>query len=237
MLGAVLFNVAFYSLTLILAVTMFPFLVIPGFAPWIAQTWSRLTLWILKVTVGTKMSVQGTPPDKPCLVLSKHQSAWETIAFNYALDRPAFILKEELMWIPFFGLFLKSTGMIGLDRRGHIHALKKMIRDSKKTIADRRSIILFPEGTRSAPGSQGTYKKGAFLLYKNLNVPAVPVALNSGVFWPRRTFMKYKGTITLKFLDPIPPGLSESEFMEKIESAIETESRQLFHAVEKIHKN
>lgn len=110
--------------------------------------------------------------------------------------------------------------MISLDRRGTLQALKKLILDSKKTIESGRPIIMFPEGTRSTPGKKGTYKKGAFLLYKNLGVPVVPVALNSGVFWPRRTFMKYNGMITVKFLPPIPPGLSENEFMTKIEEKL-----------------
>lgn len=236
MLRSLLFNILFYTGTVATAILGFPFLIFKRFGFFISRAWSYTVLLVLRFTIGTKFKVEGDVPTKPVLILSKHQSAWETIAYNHIIHRPAFILKEELMWIPFFGLYLKAVGMIALDRRGTLQALKKLIRDSKKVIARDRLIIMFPEGTRSAPGSKGSYKKGAFLLYKNLGVSVVPVALNSGVFWPRRTFMKYKGTITVKFLPPIPPGLSEKEFMHKIEEKIEQESLKLFNQVEKLKK-
>lgn len=237
MLRALLFNIVFYVGTILTAIIGFPFLIIKGFGVFMSRAWPMAVSKVLAVTVGTTFKVEGKIPTDPVLILSKHQSAWETIAYNHIIHRPAFVLKEELMWIPFFGTYLKAVGMIALDRRGQIHALKKLIRDSKKVISEGRPILLFPEGTRAAPGAKVPYKKGAFMLYKNLGVPAVPVALNSGIFWPRRTFMKYKGTITVKFLPPIQPGLSEEEFMSRIEADIENESLKLFHQVENIKKN
>ncbi len=236
MLRSLLFNILFYAGTVLVAILAFPFLIFKNFGFFISKTWSHAVLTVLQFAIGTKFKVEGTIPTEPVLILSKHQSAWETIAYNHIIRRPAFILKEELMWIPFFGLYLKAVGMISLDRRGTLQALKKLIRDSKSVIESGRPIIMFPEGTRSAPGEKGAYKKGAFLLYKNLGIPVVPVALNSGVFWPRRTFMKYNGMITVKFLPSIPPGLPEKDFMAKIEGKIEQESIKLFHQVENLKK-
>ena len=237
MLCALLFNITFYLWTALVATICFPFLLFRNFGFWIAKQWALSALKILKWTVGTTVKIEGNVPKTRVLILSKHQSAWETIFFNTVIYRPAFILKKELTWIPLFGSYLKAAGMIALDRQGTIQTLKNMIKDSKKVIESGRSVILFPEGTRSAPGSKHPYKKGAYLLYKNLNVPVVPVALNSGMFWPRRAINKHKGMITVKFLPPIAPGLSEDKFMSLIEERIETESLKLFNQVEKLNKN
>ena len=231
MIRSLFFNILFYLGTFFISFFGLPFLIFKAAGFSIARLWTRWVMWVLKVTVKITYKIEGVIPKGPILILSKHQSAWETIIFNILIDRPAYILKEELMWIPLFGAYLKATKMIALDRKGTLQALKKLIRDGKSIIESGRSIVMFPEGTRSAPGEEGHYKKGAYLMYKNLNVAALPVALNSGVFWPRRTFMKYPGQITMKFLKPIPPGLKEDEFMRCLTSSIEKESQNLFNQV------
>lgn len=228
MIRSFLFNLAFYISSIISLILLSPLLLISQrFSKAIPRWWSSWVSFLLRLIVNTKYHIQGTIPEDPVLFAVKHQSAWETIALNHILNRPAYVLKKELLWIPFFGFYLQKAGMIALDRGGGLNTLKNLLRQAKARIQQKRSIIIFPEGTRALPGSHNPYKKGVYILYKNLNVPVVPVALNSGVYWPKRTFMKYPGTIEVKFLSPIPPGLKETEFMERLEKDIETESLKL----------
>ncbi len=227
-----IFNIVFYTLTILGLTLLSPLLLLPRpFYYWIPRRWTLCVSCILRVIVGTSYKVMGRDhiPKTPVIFAIKHQSAWETMAFNHILDHPVFFLKKDLMWIPFFGLYLHRVGMIALERGG-TSALKTMIKKGKERIQEGRSLIIFPEGTRSAPGTHNEYKRGIFLLYKNLQVPVVPVALNSGVFWPRRTFLKYPGTIVASFLKPLPPGLSQDEFMKKLETTIEKESLRLYRS-------
>jgi 1-acyl-sn-glycerol-3-phosphate acyltransferase len=228
MIRSLFFNISFYLSSLVGLLFLSPLLLVSQkFSRSIPRLWSSWVSFLLRVIVGVDYVIQGPIPEGPVLFAIKHQSAWETIALNHILERPCYILKKELLWIPFFGFYLQKAGMIALDRGGTLNTLKNLIRQSKKRVLDKRSIIIFPEGSRSAPGSKLPYKKGVYVLYKNLEVPVVPVALNSGVYWPRRTFMKYPGTIRVSFLKSINPGLKEEEFMKHLETAIETESLKL----------
>ncbi len=229
---SLLFNLVFYVGTIIGLTCLSPLLLFPKKVYiWIPHAWSSWVSWILKKIVGISYSIKGKQyiPHEPVLLAIKHQSAWETLALNHILPAPVYILKKELTYIFPFGIYLKKAGMIPLDRRGTIASLKAMISLSKQRIQQGKSIIIFPEGTRSKPGSHNPYKKGIYTLYKHLQVPVVPVALNSGVYWPRRTFMKYPGTITVEFLPPIPPGWDEDKFMAHLEKTIETASLKLAH--------
>jgi 1-acyl-sn-glycerol-3-phosphate acyltransferase len=141
-------------------------------------------------------------------------------------------MKRELFWIPFHGWFSHKFEMIPVDRDKGPAALRRMLREAKKRVADGREIIIFPEGTRRPPGAQPDYKTGVVLLYEALGIPCVPVALNSGLFWPRRSLERRAGTIVMEFLDPIPPGLPKDEFLKRLIASIETASMRLFEEAE-----
>ena len=156
-------------------------------------------------------------PEGPLLVACKHQSAWDTFGLLPLFDYPTFVMKRELFWIPVHGWFSMKFGMIGIDRSGAVKALKKLLADARKALGEGRQVIIFPEGTRREPGAEPDYKPGVDALYTGLGVTCLPVALNSGVFWPRRRFLRYPGTIVVEFLEPIPPGM-RAEVTERAQS-------------------
>lgn len=230
MLRSILFNILFFGGTTVGLTVLSPVLILSKkFCTRIPYLWSSWVSSLLKTIIGVTYRIKGREhlPKTPVLLAIKHQSTWETLALNHILDRPVFILKKELLWIFPFGAYLQAAGMIALDRRGTSQTIKNMIKQAKDRVFHGRSIIIFPEGSRSAPGTQNPYKKGIYMLYKHLNIPIVPVALNSGVVWPRRTFQKNPGTIDVVFLPPIPPGKEEQEVMNTLEHVIESESRKL----------
>jgi 1-acyl-sn-glycerol-3-phosphate acyltransferase len=185
--------------------------------------WIDGTLWLLKHVVGIDHRIAGAEnlPAMPAVYAAKHQSAWETLFLSRYLKFPAFVLKRELLSIPLFGWFLKKAGMIAVDRKAGASALRSMARQATETLESGRSILIFPEGTRVAPGQTKTYQPGVAALYTHQKVPVVPVALNSGLFWGRRAFIKKPGTIVVEFLPPIPPGLDRKAFIRDLESRIE----------------
>ena len=189
----------------------------------------RTCVWLLKVICGTNLEVRGAEklPKSACLVVAKHQSAWDTFALIALLRDPAIVLKDELKWIPFYGWFCVKFAHILVKRDKAASALKAMIRDARDRATAGREIVIFPEGTRTMPGAPPDYKSGYVALYEGLGVPAVPLALNSGLYWPRRSFLRYPGTIIVEFLDPLAPGLARAEFRQRIETAIETASARL----------
>jgi len=230
MARSLLFNLLFYVTTTLFVVLGSPLLFAPRrWAMAALAVHARFELWLLRVIVGTKLEVRGLDklPDGPCLVASKHQSAWETFALIPLFRDPALLMKRELFWIPFHGWFSRKFEMIPVDRDQGPTALRRVLREAKKRIAAGREIIIFPEGTRRPPGAPPDYKTGVVLLYAALGVPCVPVALNSGLFWPRRSVIRRPGTIVVEFLDPIPPGLDKAEFLHRLESAIEGASNRL----------
>ncbi|MFN3076024.1 MAG: lysophospholipid acyltransferase family protein [Alphaproteobacteria bacterium] len=166
-------------------------------------------------------------PTGPAILASKHQSAWETFALHLLVRDPVYVLKRELFLIPLVGWLMWRTGMIGIDRSRGTAALKGMVRGAAKALAERRQIIIFPEGTRTAPGATALYHPGVALLYQNFDVPLIPVALNSGLFWGRRSFLKYPGTVLVEFLPPVPAGLSRREFLSQLRDRIEGASERL----------
>jgi 1-acyl-sn-glycerol-3-phosphate acyltransferase len=180
-------------------------------------------VWLLKVIVGTRFELRGAEklPARPFLVVSKHQSAWDTFGLIPVFHDPAMVMKAELGWIPFYGWFSHKFEHIFVKREKAAVALKALIRDAKDRAAQGREIVIFPEGTRRAPGAPPDYKPGYIALYESLGIPAVPVALNSGIFWPRRSSMRYPGTIVVEILEPVPPGLKRNEARRIIEERIE----------------
>ena len=230
MARSVLFNILFFVTTTLFVVIGSPFLVLPrSWAMAALKVHARFELFLLRLIIGTKIEVRGREkiPDGPCLVASKHQSAWETFALIPIFRDPALLMKRELFWIPFHGWFSYKFQMIPVDRDKGPTALRRMLREAKKRIENGREIIIFPEGTRRAPGAPPDYKTGIVLLYDALGVPCLPVALNSGLFWPRRSVIRRPGTIVVEILDPIPPGLPKAEFLHRLETAIEGASNRL----------
>lgn len=230
MARSLLFNVLFYVTTTLFVVIGSPLLFAPrSWAMAALKVHSNFELWLLRAIVGTKIEVRGREniPQGPCLVASKHQSAWETFALIPLFRDPALLMKRELFFIPFHGWFSRKFQMIPVDRDKGPSALRRMLREAKKRIDDGREIIIFPEGTRRPPGAPPDYKTGIVLLYDALGVPCLPVALNSGLFWPRRSAIRRPGTIVVEILKPIPPGLPRDEFLRRLETAIEGASSRL----------
>ncbi len=195
----------------------------------VLRLWSRVVLWSLRVFAGIDAKIEGLEhlPPTPCLIAAKHQSTWETVAFNLLLHNPALVLKRELLRIPIYGWYAWRAGHIPIDRQGGGGALRRMLRKADQAIQDGRSVIIFPEGTRVAPGQTRPYHPGVAGLYRHLGVPVVPVAVNSGLYWGRRRFLKNPGTITLRFLPPIPPGMERRAFAALLADRIETATTQL----------
>ena len=230
-LRSLLFNLYFFLLTTVMALVGLPLLAMPWRWTMIySRFWTQLVLFGLKLICRLDYRIVGRDrlPDGPCLVACKHQSAWETLVLpNIALHFASCVMKRELLLLPVFGWYLKHSGQIPIDRRGGAKALKDMLAKAKAIVEDDRPIVIFPEGTRTAPGKQRPYHVGVAALYKSLKVPVVPVALNSGLFWGRQAFYKRPGTITMEFLPAIQPGLPRDAFMTELRERIERASDRL----------
>lgn len=196
---------------------------------WVAKRWARSSLWLLRVVAGTRASItgQGNIPKGPAIIAAKHQAFWEVFALVPELHRPTFILKKELMSIPLFGWYSRRLGMIPVDREKRGAALNAILEGAETAIAAGRQIIIFPEGTRTMPGALPDYRPGVHFLYARLNVPLIPVALNSGVYWPRDDFKRRPGTVRAEFLPALPPGLDRHALLRGLKGAIETRSLEL----------
>jgi 1-acyl-sn-glycerol-3-phosphate acyltransferase len=194
-----------------------------------AKYWCRSNLWLLRFIAGIRTTVEGEEniPEGGCIIASKHQSDWDVFAVFPHTGRPAYIVKKELMDIPFFGNAARSLDCIEVDRKKGADAMTSMIEGARAAIAKGCRIVIFPEGTRKAPLAEPDYKWGVARLYEALNVPVVPVALNSGLFWGRNSLILWPGRPTAKLLPPIPPGLPMKEFQARLISAIEGESDAL----------
>jgi 1-acyl-sn-glycerol-3-phosphate acyltransferase len=227
---SLLFNVLFYVNLVFFLVLGSPFFFTPRIWSIRAlQVWARSSLWLLRVVAGIGMELRGREhiPHGPALIAGKHQSFWETFAILPWLDDPAMVLKKELVYIPWFGWFARKFRMIAVERSAGSAALRNLVRQAEACIAAGRQVVIMPEGTRRAPDDPSAYKPGAAALYATLGVPCVPFALNSGLFWPRRKFLRHPGTIVLEFLPPIPPGLPRKAFQAALEGAIEPATQAL----------
>jgi 1-acyl-sn-glycerol-3-phosphate acyltransferase len=228
---SVVFAASFYVITTVMLVSLIWLLLGPRKLAIAAfKLHGRACIWLLEQICGTKLEVRGRQnlPHGACLVIAKHQSAWDTFALLTLLDDPAIVLKDELRWIPVYGWFCLKFEHILVKRERAAVALRHMVADAKKRVADGRQILIFPEGTRQAPGAAPDYKPGYVALYESLDVPCVPLALNSGLFWPRRSFLRYPGTIIVEFLPAVAPGQPRAQVRKLIEAQIEAASNRLF---------
>ncbi len=202
----------------------------PKFAIKNAHFWSRRIIIAAKYILGLKLIIKGAeilPKNGGYIIACKHQSAFDTIIFHSFIPEPIMIFKKELAYIPLIRQQLLKTGCIPVDRKGGTNAMRNMFEEAKAKLNAGKSIVIFPEGTRTAPGTTTVYNPGVFLLYEKCNVPVFPAAINSGYFWPRNSFRKKKGTITLQILPPMPSGLKKQEFLNELKNNIENSMLKL----------
>ena len=229
-LRALAFNIAFFGMTALLGLAGLPCLLMPRLAVMrFGRFWAQSVLALLKAIVGLDGEIRGLGnlPRGACIIAMKHQSAWDTLILPVVLGDPAVVIKRELLWVPFYGWYASRGGSIAIDRRGGAGALRRMLAAARNAAEAGRPIVIFPEGTRTAPGQHLAYQPGVAALYQALGVPLVPAAVNSGLYWGRRSFVKRPGGIVLSFLEPIPPGLPRRELMATLESKIETATAAL----------
>jgi 1-acyl-sn-glycerol-3-phosphate acyltransferase len=227
---SLLFNLYFFLWTALILLSAWVLLPFPRTAQqWVVTMWGKGKRLGLKVFVGIGWQVRGREniPDGPAIIASKHQSAWDTSIFHGVLSDPVYVLKKELTSIPFWGWSARKCEALVVDRAGGASALKELVRGTRASIEKGRQVIIFPEGTRTVPGQRNPYFPGIAAMYAQAKAPVVPVAVNSGLFWGRRSFVKNSGVITIEFLPPIPPGLDRRAFMAELEERIEAASERL----------
>ena len=209
------FNAAVFSWSIFLLIAYVPFMLASRRAMLSAiRFWTGSVFWLQRHILGLGFEFRGQDylPEGPCIIASAHQSAWDTICFYAVLKDPAFVLKKELYRVPMFGPYARKLGMIAIDRSGGASEARRMIRDVSSQLEHGRPVVIFPGGTRSAPDEIVALKSGINALYRRCGVPVVPVSLNSGWFWGRRSFVKKPGTMVAQFHEPIAPGLDVSDF-------------------------
>ncbi|MEO1193236.1 MAG: lysophospholipid acyltransferase family protein [Pseudomonadota bacterium] len=227
---AILFNIFLQIWTICMAFVFAPSLFLPSrYVMRIAQVWSGGVTVLASVFMGIKAEIRGREhlQDKRVIVAAKHQSAWETIKLSNLVDLPSTVLKNELAHMFLYGYYFRRAGMIPVDREGGAGAIRKMIRLAAQRLDEGRTIIIYPEGTRTPIGQKPRYFPGVAGLYKELGVPVVPIALNSALYWRRGQLAKTPGTIIIEALPPIPPGLDRKTFLRELEERIETATARL----------
>jgi len=230
---SLLFHGLFYISNAVQMIFWTPvFFIMPRREAWkIAKSWALSHLWLQYLVCGTRAEFRGLERIRPSenqLIASKHQSVWETYTMILFFKDASYILKRELMLIPLFGWYTTKMKVIPVDRGRGALALASMTDNTAAQMQEReRQVIIYPEGTRTRPGAPPRYKYGITHLYTHLNVPVQPVALNSGLYWGRKSWMVYPGIVIMEFLEPIEPGLGKETFMEKLEQEIETASDAL----------
>lgn len=230
-LRSVIYNIVFYLNLLFWVLAGIPtYLMSRNAVIWLAVTWGRTSMWWLDKICNVKTEIRGLeniPAGQPLIVASKHQSIAETFTILRYLSSPLYILKRELTLLPLFGWYLIKADMIAVNRSAGKSALVNMTKKAREEIRSGRQLIIFPEGTRKAVDAPPAYKYGVAQIYSECDVPCMPVALNTGLFWPRRKFLRFPGTLVIEFLPVIPAGLPTDEFFKRMENAIETNTNRL----------
>ncbi len=227
---SITYALAFYVTTALFLLICSPLLLCPrAWAMAGLKAHARACVFLLRIIAGTRLEVRGLEhlPAGAILVAAKHQSAWDTFALLTLFRDPAVVMKAELAQIPLYGWFCIKFEHIIVSRERAAVALKKLMADGRDRSAAGREILIFPEGTRSTPGAPPDYKPGVTALYEGLGIQCVPLALNSGLFWPRRSLLRHPGTIVVELLEPIPAGLDRRTFRDQLETRIEAASLQL----------
>jgi len=227
---SLVFNALFYVNTALWLIAALPTFFMPYRAIIeVAKAWGRFNRALTRMVAGIDYEIRGAEkiPRGPVIVAAKHQSAWETFALLSLFDNPTFIIKRELQWIPIFGWFTIKGRMVPVQRGAGSQTLTNMIERARIELSRGRQLVIFPEGTRRAPGAEPRYKYGVAQLYAAEGVPCIPIALNSGLFWPRRSLRRNPGTVLVEVLDPILPGLDKDVFLERLKNEIETATARL----------
>jgi 1-acyl-sn-glycerol-3-phosphate acyltransferase len=195
----------------------------------LGRQWGRTTLWWAEKICGLKHEFRGLEniPKGPVIIACKHQSVWETFTLPILFPDFSYILKRELLYLPFFGWYLMAAEQIAIDRAKRGKLLPQLARKAQQLFAQGRQLFIFPEGTRRPAGAPPEYKYGVAHIYSETGTPVVPAALNAGLFWPRRSFYIRPGVVVLEFLAPIEPGLPPREFLDLLQTRIETASDRL----------
>jgi 1-acyl-sn-glycerol-3-phosphate acyltransferase len=225
-----LFNFLFYANLIFLMIIGLPTLLFGRHAVFmLARLWSRSSLFLLQAICGLSAEFRGLEniPRGACIVAPKHQSFWETFALVPYMEDFSYVLKRELTYIPVFGWYLLRAEQIAIDRANVRTALRELAVRARTLFAEGRKLFIFPEGTRRAPGAPPAYKAGVAYVYDKTGVPCLPVALNAGLFWPRRRFLRFPGTIVVEFLPPIAPGMERDAFLRELEQRIESATARL----------
>lgn len=230
-LRSLVFNVVFFGGTALFCFAYLPTLLLPRpiFMKFV-RFYFRWVYWMEKYILGLDFKVEGLehlPKGQPFLIAMKHQSAYETMKLHVIFEDPAIILKKELMMIPIWGWIARKAEMIAVDRSNARDAVNAINTGIKPVLDKGRAVVIFPQGTRVKVGDKKPYKNGIMRLYETFNTPIVPVALNSGDFWPKKSFTKKSGLVTFRFMPAIPAGLNKEEAMERLQNVLETESDKL----------
>lgn len=227
-LRSLIFNISIYVMMLVLAILYFPMAAFSrAWAFRACHAWCRFVRWALRWMVGLKTEVRGTPPDGEVVIAAKHQSFLDIILIFSAVRRGKFIMKRELMYAPIIGQYALRIGCVPVDRGKRGAAIEKMKRDVQRGEARPGQLIIYPQGTRVAPGEKKPYKVGTGVIYDQLGQPCIPVATNVGHFWPKRGVLRKPGVAVVEFLPPIQPGLPVKAFMGRLEEQIENRSDAL----------
>lgn len=227
---SLMFTAAFYLWSTVVAIVMTPLLLAPP--GWMAppvRLWAQVTMILVRIICGVRVEFRGLDhlPTGASLIGAKHQCMFDTIAPVTMLSNPAYVMRDSLLKIPFYGWYAVKAGMIPIDREGRAGALRAMLTLAKSRAREDRQIVIFPEGTRTAPGTTGEYKPGVAALYRALGLPCTPMATNSGVHWPAHGFLRRPGLVVYEFLEPLAPGLERTAFMSQLEDRLETASKAL----------
>ena len=222
-LRSLVFNALFMTVTALsamIAMALLPFH--SRFIRRYIQGWAKIIIWLLRLVCGIRVEVTGLQHIAPgaAIIASKHQSAFDTFVWPALIAHPSYVLKRELLDLPFWGRAARHTGAVAVDRDGGGAALRAMVRDAKGVLEEGRPLVIFPEGTRVAPGSRPPLQSGFAGLYKLINLPVVPIAVNSGTLSPRKTGIWKSGTITYKVGEELPTGLPREEIEARVHAAI-----------------
>jgi 1-acyl-sn-glycerol-3-phosphate acyltransferase len=230
---SLLFAGLFYAWSLALCVLFLPALALPrGIVAWAFKLWARGVILLLGACCGIRVEVRGRNyvPTGRALVAAKHQCMFDVFAQFVVLPDSCFVMRKELLRIPFFGWYAWKQRMVVIDREGGSAALRQMVRDGQERLAEERQLLIFPEGHRGEPGAAGDYLPGVAGLYRDLGLPAHLVATNSGVHWPAHGILRRPGTIVFEYLEPLPAGMKRADFMRQMEERIESASLALLGA-------
>jgi 1-acyl-sn-glycerol-3-phosphate acyltransferase len=227
---SILFTAAFYLWSAVLAILMLPLLAGPWRWTLVAfRFWAHGIIWLLAVCCGVRVELRGKEhmPKGRSIVAAKHQCMFDVFAQFAWLEDSCFVMRKELMRIPFFNLYAWKAGMVVVDREGGAKALRDLLAQSRERLKEPRPLVIFPEATRGEPGHTGGYHPGVAGLYRDLELTTYPVATNSGVHWPAHGILRKPGLIVFEYLEPIAPGLKRGEFMRTLEERIEAASNAL----------